>query len=74
MTWRSQAACQGKPVDWWFPSEHGSSTLAVHICRACPVQYECLEHALTSPERHGIWGGRSEKPPAVVDIESGLLC
>src|SRR5690606_16459965 len=28
--------------------------------RGCPVRTECLDHALTYPERHGIWGGLDE--------------
>ena len=27
------------------------------ICERCPVRFECLEYALESNEREGIWGG-----------------
>lgn len=27
------------------------------ICWGCPVQFDCLEHALRLREPHGIWGG-----------------
>jgi WhiB family redox-sensing transcriptional regulator len=30
-------------------------------CRQCPVFTECLIHALTTPERHGIWAGTSKR-------------
>jgi WhiB family redox-sensing transcriptional regulator len=30
------------------------------ICRECPVRRECLEHALSVGETHGIWGGLNE--------------
>ncbi|QBI56868.1 WhiB family transcriptional regulator [Streptomonospora litoralis] len=33
---------------------------AKQICAGCPVRQECLEHALTVPERHGVWGGLDE--------------
>lgn len=59
--WYADAACSGKPVDWWFPSTYDSAQLAKHICRQCPVIAECLEHALTHDEKHGIWAATSEK-------------
>lgn len=30
------------------------------VCRTCPVNQECLEHALESKEAYGIWGGLTE--------------
>jgi WhiB family redox-sensing transcriptional regulator len=30
------------------------------ICRECPVQRECLDHAVEFGEAHGIWGGLNE--------------
>lgn len=30
---------------------------ALQICTGCPVRPNCLHHALTHPETHGIWGG-----------------
>lgn len=31
-------------------------------CQACPVKFDCLEHALESPWMpHGIWGGLKAK-------------
>ena len=31
------------------------------ICAQCAVRQACLEHALASRERDGIWGGATEK-------------
>jgi WhiB family transcriptional regulator, redox-sensing transcriptional regulator len=31
------------------------------ICAACPVRDECLQHAVTSDERYGIWGGLNQE-------------
>jgi WhiB family transcriptional regulator, redox-sensing transcriptional regulator len=31
------------------------------VCARCPVQAECLGHALASGPVHGIWGGMSEE-------------
>ena len=30
------------------------------VCAGCPVRRECLDHALTSGEPYGVWGGLSE--------------
>lgn len=27
------------------------------VCAYCPIQQDCLEHALEEQESHGIWGG-----------------
>jgi WhiB family redox-sensing transcriptional regulator len=63
--WRAEAACKTRDdVDpmWWFPDHmrgRGHAN-AIRICMTCPVRSECLEYALTAPERHGIWGGMNE--------------
>jgi hypothetical protein len=31
------------------------------FCHQCPVFVECLTHALTTPERHGVWAGTSKR-------------
>ena len=31
------------------------------ICAACPVREACLEHALAVREKHGVWGGLTER-------------
>ena len=33
---------------------------AAKVCAGCPVRIQCLEHALTADERHGVWGGFGE--------------
>jgi WhiB family redox-sensing transcriptional regulator len=63
-TWQQRAACIGEPPELWFPpsgrGEKLDYSLAQRICDRCPVQPECLEHALIHGERHGMWGGRTE--------------
>lgn len=57
MSWRDEAACFGKPVEWWFP-EHGDDPHpgAIYLCtRVCSVRAEC--EAFSSTERHGWWAG-----------------
>ena len=61
-TWREHAACRTNTGIDFFPETTGRShhrNAALQLCRGCEVQTECLEHALTTPERHGIWGGHT---------------
>jgi WhiB family redox-sensing transcriptional regulator len=56
--WRDDAACQGHPTEWWFPKQGaGVPRRALAICHACPVKTDCAEHARTTPELFGVWGG-----------------
>lgn len=58
---RGRCANAGNP-DGMFPFEGDRDGLraAKALCHACPVTAECLEHALTFPEHHGVWGGLGE--------------
>jgi WhiB family redox-sensing transcriptional regulator len=63
--WRSLASCRtGEGVNpaWWYPdnSRGNGPRRALEICAVCPVKKDCLEYALSAPERHGIWGGMLE--------------
>jgi WhiB family transcriptional regulator, redox-sensing transcriptional regulator len=56
------ATCTVTDPDLFFPPTYGPthrSTIraAKALCGRCPVQSECLEHALAAPEEYGIWGG-----------------
>ncbi len=55
--WHALAACRGQGTDAFFLDRGHPSTAAATWCEGCPVRTECLEHALTVPERHGTWGG-----------------
>ncbi len=60
MTW-DEAACRGKPTEWWFPEPGGwARAPALGLCRACPIRSECLEWALEHHEA-GVWGGTSKR-------------
>jgi WhiB family redox-sensing transcriptional regulator len=64
--WIADAACKGHPRDWWFPDFPVNKKVyikmrqAIEICRQCPVNEECLNHALEW-EQFGIWGGVTER-------------
>lgn len=71
MDWMEDAACSGRPTEWWFPDMRGGYALeedlrlrlaedsylrfALETCQACPVKQECLRWGRDEP--HGIFGG-----------------
>lgn len=68
--WYAAAACRGMDPNRWHPSSRNArddsrlARSAKAICATCPVQQDCLEHALTNNETFGIWGGKSERERA----------
>lgn len=68
--WEHRAECRNHDPELWWPvsaggrgetptaADHAAASAAVAICRNhCPVQQECLDQAIATGERHGIWGG-----------------
>jgi WhiB family redox-sensing transcriptional regulator len=61
--WKDKAACNGYPDELFFPVGDINEThveMALEICAGCKVVEECLEYALESNQRAGIWGGTTE--------------
>lgn len=61
LTWRKRAACRGIDPEIFFPVTDEEAEEAKVICAVCPVRQACLEHALASREREGVWGGATER-------------
>ena len=61
MEWQDLANCRGADPDLFFPERGASTRTAKSICRECTVRLECLEFAIVSSEKFGIWGGLSER-------------
>ena len=59
--WHDQAACAGKPQEWFFPQRGDDVRPAKAVCASCPVNAECLAWALEQDTTtlQGIWGGTS---------------
>jgi len=58
--WASRAACSGQDPDALFvrgKAQHEAKS----VCRACPVQAECLAEALDNRTEFGVWGGMTER-------------
>lgn len=66
--WMLEAACLGQQVLFFPPDVQESRTerrererRAKELCGECVVRVQCLEEALQSGERYGIWGGLTER-------------
>ena len=59
--WQKRANCRGTDTDKFYPEKGGRNVTAKRICDRCPVKVECLEYALETDEKYGIWGGTSEE-------------
>lgn len=59
--WQHHAACNGLPVDWWFPERGQDTAAAKRVCNTCPVINNCATYAIDLSMRFGIWGGIAEK-------------
>jgi WhiB family redox-sensing transcriptional regulator len=65
--WFEAAACRGRTDLFYAPDhEREEDRTARHeraraICRGCPVVDECLEFALSTNQRYGIWGALTSK-------------
>jgi WhiB family transcriptional regulator, redox-sensing transcriptional regulator len=60
--WRAASACLTADPDLFFPVAAGTAVAkqvsrALRICDGCPVRQQCLDFALRTGEKDGIWGG-----------------
>lgn len=70
-TWQQNAACRGEDEVLFFTPEAERpherdirERKAKAICSQCPVLTECLDYALSRPEKYGFWGGLDERQRA----------
>lgn len=59
--WVQQAICPTTDVEAFFPEKGGSPREAKRVCAECPVRIQCLQYALEHNEKHGIWGGLTDR-------------
>lgn len=60
--WHTDAACSGKPMEWWFPDRGESVDPAKEVCASCPVIDECADFAVTQGVHLvGIWAGETAR-------------
>ena len=58
--WHRLAACHGL-TGLFFPERGEPTREAKQVCAGCPVRTECSDAAHNAYEKHGIWGGLSER-------------
>ena len=61
ISWRQRGACHGLDPSIFFPDPEENAEEAKSICAICSVRISCLEHALSSREKDGVWGGTTDK-------------
>lgn len=59
--WTAEALCAQVDPEFFFPEQGGSTKEAKAICARCEVAQECLQMALDTDERFGVYGGKSER-------------
>jgi WhiB family transcriptional regulator, redox-sensing transcriptional regulator len=61
--WRERGACRGIAAAAFFPDEEDRAGIefAKSVCAECTVRVMCLEYALMSKEKVGVWGGATER-------------
>lgn len=59
--WWDEAACRGLDPAVFYPVSEEEAEAAKAVCAMCEVRVRCLEYALESRERDGVWGGASER-------------
>ena len=65
LQWQRAALCRGDAGRDFYPPFGGErkrdrkarELRAKAVCESCPARPECLDHAVSSGERYGVWGG-----------------
>jgi len=57
--WRHYAACSEENPDLFY-GDKTADEVAKDTCQRCSVRQACLDWALKTRERHGVWGGLDE--------------
>lgn len=60
-TWMDMANCLGVDPELFFPERGEATDDAKNACRGCVVREACREYALRTGQKHGVWGGLSER-------------
>ena len=62
-SWRQLARCRGVDPEVFYPvsDDDEAAEEAKSICALCPVREPCLEFALSTREKNGVWGGLTER-------------
>lgn len=60
--WEADAACRDRNPEDFFRTEALEQRIVAAFCfEKCPVRLECLDWSIETCQRHGVWGGTTEK-------------
>lgn len=59
--WMADALCAQTDPEAFFPEKGGSVAAAKATCGRCEVREQCLEYALRTRPKFGVWGGLTER-------------
>ena len=59
--WAVFSACREADPGLFFASTRDDERAALVVCSSCSVKDQCLEFALETNERFGVWGGATER-------------
>lgn len=65
-SWRDSALCAQTDPALFFPEKGSPVAEAVKICQKCEVRVECLDFAIATKQRFGVWGGKTERERRVI--------
>ncbi len=65
--WAVFSACKDQDPNTFFPTTAEGERNAIRICQGCSVAMECLEFAIETRARFGIWGGQTEKQRKILE-------
>lgn len=61
VTWKLDGRCAETDPHLFFPDKGEDTTAARAVCAGCEVRLRCLEYAINTRERFGVWGGATER-------------
>ena len=59
--WATDALCAQVDPELFYPEAGAPNRDAKRVCAGCEVRAECLAYAIAHRERHGVWGGTTER-------------
>ena len=58
LIWRERGRCKGADPEVFYPEDdEDPGEEAKAICDSCSVREACLEYAISTREKLGVWGG-----------------
>ena len=59
--WAVYSACREAEPEIFFATTRADERAAIAVCNTCAVADHCLEFAIETRERFGVWGATNER-------------